>query len=556
MRKYCIHFVITFLFILSSNGLFAQKGQNVDSLFKRAQTLELRGNFSFALKLYFEILKIQPLNVSAHANIARLYINSGDTTKAIISMEQVLNYTADISEKKATQILLAKAYVQKGQYSGNKQLEKAVKIYDSLISEYPEESGTYYLELVNCYSFLNKDAAARRSLKQAEGNLGKTNEAVLLAKVQMFSNLKLYKAALKHAQIICQNFPENPDYFILLYQLHIYTHQYQVLDSIVQQALKLFPKNKDILRLGFEHYIIGDQYKCKKGIELILNEKSISFKDKIDMLSTIIYNRSESNKASQLFNLPFQKWISENPNQIEGRLFYARKIIEDGREDEGVALINDVISKFPKSIEAWSSMFNTLLSIGNEDSFNLYIQKSRIALPNNYLPYFYSALAYSKENDHNAVIKQLTAGLSFTKSETELVQFGFLSMIGNAYLSMDDKENALNYYKKAAKFNIVDVIYLNNYSYLLAETNYNLEQAEQMIVEATDYHPEEGIYWDTYGWILFKQGKYEEARIQLLKAKEMVSFKRCYLHLSELESALGNTEKSKEYAKNAALLSE
>lgn len=60
----------------------------------------------------------------------------------------------------------------------------------------------------------------------------------------------------------------------------------------------------------------------------------------------------------------------------------------------------------------------------------------------------------------------------------------------------------------------------NDLGYLYADQNIKLEQAEKMIRIALDAEPDNNAYLDSMGWVLYRLGKYEEAKKYLLKAVE------------------------------------
>ena len=59
----------------------------------------------------------------------------------------------------------------------------------------------------------------------------------------------------------------------------------------------------------------------------------------------------------------------------------------------------------------------------------------------------------------------------------------------------------------------------NDLGYLYADQGKNLEKAESMIRKAVAEDPENSAYLDSLGWVLFKRGKFQEARISLEKAQ-------------------------------------
>src|SRR5262249_16774195 len=58
----------------------------------------------------------------------------------------------------------------------------------------------------------------------------------------------------------------------------------------------------------------------------------------------------------------------------------------------------------------------------------------------------------------------------------------------------------------------------NYLSYMWADHNMHLEEAEQMIKLALQANPNNGAYIDTLGWLEFRQGKFDQALSDLQRA--------------------------------------
>jgi Tfp pilus assembly protein PilF len=59
---------------------------------------------------------------------------------------------------------------------------------------------------------------------------------------------------------------------------------------------------------------------------------------------------------------------------------------------------------------------------------------------------------------------------------------------------------------------------MNNYSYYLSLRKDSLMKAEKMSRLSLQIDPNNSSYQDTYGWILYQQEKYEEAKIWIERA--------------------------------------
>ncbi len=80
---------------------------------------------------------------------------------------------------------------------------------------------------------------------------------------------------------------------------------------------------------------------------------------------------------------------------------------------------------------------------------------------------------------------------------------------------------------------------LNYLAYVWAERGVNLERAEIYIKKALQQEPENGAYWDTQGWIQYKQGDYGEAVKSLNQALRLTGDDPAILdHLRAVRAAL------------------
>jgi Tfp pilus assembly protein PilF len=73
-------------------------------------------------------------------------------------------------------------------------------------------------------------------------------------------------------------------------------------------------------------------------------------------------------------------------------------------------------------------------------------------------------------------------------------------------------------YEQALRVDPKSALLLNNYSYSLSERGLQLDRALEMSRIAVATEPENSAYLDTYGWICFRLGHYQQARQYIEKA--------------------------------------
>ncbi|MGB5137316.1 MAG: tetratricopeptide repeat protein, partial [Candidatus Zixiibacteriota bacterium] len=120
-------------------------------------------------------------------------------------------------------------------------------------------------------------------------------------------------------------------------------------------------------------------------------------------------------------------------------------------------------------------------------------------------------------------------------------------------------EKIKNYDKASEAFELLLTINpqhhptLNYFGYMLADRGERLTEALDMIERALKSEPESGAYLDSYAWVLYKLGRYQEALIQIQKAVSKTNNDPVVIeHLGDIEYALGNIQNARD-AWNTAL---
>lgn len=75
---------------------------------------------------------------------------------------------------------------------------------------------------------------------------------------------------------------------------------------------------------------------------------------------------------------------------------------------------------------------------------------------------------------------------------------------------------------------------MNALGYTLADHNHSLEEAQELIEQALAAKPGEAAILDSYGWVLFRRGKLDDAATHLRKAYELQDDAEIAAHLGEV----------------------
>jgi Tfp pilus assembly protein PilF len=98
----------------------------------------------------------------------------------------------------------------------------------------------------------------------------------------------------------------------------------------------------------------------------------------------------------------------------------------------------------------------------------------------------------------------------------------------------------------ALKFEPSNAVVLNNYAYYLSLRNTSLEKAEAMAKKANELSPDQASFQDTYGWVLYMRGNYQNARFWLEQALENGGDKDATMldHFGDVQLKLNNPDEA------------
>ncbi len=169
------------------------------------------------------------------------------------------------------------------------------------------------------------------------------------------------------------------------------------------------------------------------------------------------------------------------------------------------------------------------------------------ASPNDFRFYYLKGLIYQSLEQEEKAIDQLEQARKLNPKD-----IGVLSSLALLYDNRKEYNKSDSLYEEALRIDPNAAIILNNYSYSLCERGLQLERCLKMSQDAVAAEPNNSAYLDTYGWILYKLGRYSEAAEYIEKAIEVGDASAVvHEHLGDVYFKLGNVEKALYWWKSA-----
>ena len=153
--------------------------------------------------------------------------------------------------------------------------------------------------------------------------------------------------------------------------------------------------------------------------------------------------------------------------------------------------------------------------------------------------------------DYAAAEADYKQALKYARSDSlRSVIYGSL---GDNCQNRGDYKNCFKYYDKGLRLDTTNAVIYNNYAYFLSLREERLDDALEMARKANRLSPNNPTYLDTYAWVLYMLGRYEEARepMRLAVSLDRTDSKELLIHYGDILYKLNDRFMASIYWKKA-----
>jgi tetratricopeptide (TPR) repeat protein len=442
---------------------------NISNLAKdyviRGSNLEQMNRYAEAILSFQEALKYDSSTVIFGA-IANNFVKLGLYSEAI-------DYALEALKEDSVYVPAMETLYEV--YSYRLRLDDAIRVYRQIVELEP----TYYrkLTLGRLYELKDKDKA----IGIYEELLGEgENEEVLRRLGELFKEKKDYTKFMNVFEKLNRDYGVSPAILNSLIEAYFlnkkYVGAYELLDKGDSTEIDDELANSYI---NFGDLLLQDSSsEAKSYIPGYLGrvEKHFHYNWRIHFLGAMLSDKINDSLRTEKFIdnvLNYADTAQDVP--IQAGLFYLNK------------------KKYDKSLEIF--------------------KKYGEIYPENYNFPFFQASVYLEMDSNSKAIVPLLKALEIDKNNVMV-----LGQLGLAYDRLGDYKSCDSIYEKALSLNPEDALLNNNYAYSLSERGIELDRALKMSELSLTADSNNSSYLDTYGWIKFKQGKYDESLVYIEKA--------------------------------------
>ena len=515
-------YVFTFLLIANPQDVYAQKGNKNKKAKKTTQLSEkdelvfqkhffdgiiekMKNSEEEAIVAFNECLKINSKSDAVMYELAQIYFEQNNK-------EETLNYAEQATklapENKWYQLLYSEALAI------NHRFAEAAKGYEKLVELAPNEY-EYYFDLGYMYIQANDFENAIKTYDKLEEKVGIV-EDIVLQKQKLYVRLNKLDKAADELQKLIENDPKNPMHYLSLGELYEANDMSEKAFEVYRKLVEIDPQNPYGHVVMAEYYEEkGDKEKAYEELKAAFAQPSLPLEVKAEKIVEYMKTGKSKEQTFELLDLAQKAHPKEALiHIIRGDLLYNYGDKQGALEQmlQSVTLENN-------NFEVWNQIM--IINFELRDFEELAKQSKNVTelFPNNAIPYYFNGLAYAQLKQHEKAIKPLKRGamISGSSSNTDLTA-QLYSLLGECYNSLKKHKESDKSYEKALELNANDPTIFNNYGYFLSLRGENLEKAASMAKKANQMAPGNASYQDTYGWVLYQQGNYEDAKLWLEKS--------------------------------------
>lgn len=356
-------------------------------------------------------------------------------------------------------------------YAENKQLDEAKKLYAQLLTS--NHSDTLNLVMAEIYMNAEDLASAKKILTKLDG-----------------------KTMI-------------PD--VYGYLGYIYSKDGKQKDAltVIERGIKRTNAKSLYLDLADTYKNMGKTEPMYTALKIAFDASEVVFWDKYKFIMGLM--NEEETLSDEKMQLLANTLVSQHPDILEAQVLKGELLWKRGHIEEARSVFLNVVSSNPRYINAWRLVINTDLSLGQADEAIKHGLEGLKHNPNHPQLLYFTSLGYAGKQDYANSKDVLEKALNYSENENNYLRSMIYGSLGDLYheLKMESMSDAA--YEEAIALDSTNVSALNNYAYYLSVRKKELERAADFSKRSNEIEPSSATFMDTYAWVLFQQGKYQEA---------------------------------------------
>lgn len=470
------------------------------------------GNYAAALELFRRCHDLKPDAAETNYALGVFYLALDRDTLGLQYLRAAVDREPDNSEFAER---LAQTYLYRNR------IDEATTVYEQLSRAYADR--TEYLDiLVRIYERQRDYPKLLETLDRLETREGQSEE-ITLAKMQVHSLNGNQEGAYKELKSLIDAHPNDMNLQVMMGNWLQGNGKSEEALQVFERVMREEPTNaKGQMSLMDYHRAHSNVAAADSILYKMLVNPSTEPQLRVTLLRNWVQdseqNGGDTLRIMELFNrvLTLPQTTSE---VAEMRAAYL--VLKNAPADTLRSAWEKVLSISPENISARLQLVQIMWQDSIDDNVIRECRKATEYIPDEPVLYYYLGLAQYLNEHYDDALSSLRRGVGCIKKETPAnVSSDLYGMLGDLLQKLHRPEEAYVAYDSCLVYDPDKVMILNNYAYFLSCEQRDLKKAEKMSYRAITAEANNATYLDTYAWILYQQGRYDEARIYIDRALE------------------------------------
>lgn len=431
---------------------------------------------------------------------------------------------------------------------------KALPIYRRLLQLDNKELSTYHA-LALLYGVQGMPYSSIAILDSAELRLGR-HPFLGAMKQSLLLDTHQYKRAIEEGERLCEESPYSVENHLALAEAYEVSRQDDLAEATYLRAYQIDTTNLTTLAEVADYYNRqGNRSKMLDFEERLFKDSRAPVKDKEYRLqqytnNTEFYRENYFRLGSIIVGLTMD--YPTNRTFINA---YAMHLIGGGATEEAYDYMLRHIDDASATADDYIMLLQYMMFLEKSDEeIQAMLDRAAERFGGNDTLLSFKGFYYTEVEEYGKALKIFKQGVKRAKKlKDNKLRSQYLGYIGDIYHEMGKEQMCFRAYYDALLYDDNNIPVLNNYAYYLSLTGRGLDKALMMAHLAMSLDKSNATYIDTCAWVLYKMGRYEEAKKLMLRALSLDGQRDADLlaHYGDILWALGERFMAETYWKKA-----
>ncbi len=212
-------------------------------------------------------------------------------------------------------------------------------------------------------------------------------------------------------------------------------------------------------------------------------------------------------------------WLANDPMSINAYILESVVFLQLNQAEAAERTLNELFDREPDSSDVLTALANFFNQTGRTDDFIKKLEAQQTEHPDNRLAVEQLVMIYAQQKRLPDATRVLDAARTSAGNDVDSLYY-----IGGLYTRIGQKETTEQVLQQIVGIDPHHAPASNDLGYGWAEQGKNLVRAEALVRVAVQIEPDNSSFLDSLGWVLYKRGRFDQARQQLELAVSDASF--------------------------------